>query len=522
MYSEYTERSGVCIKERGLAQKTVPFDTISAPLKSLRVLPPKISDTPLKTPQVFILVCAIIPPMSLQVVLISTYEMGRQPFGLASPAAWLKEAGADVRCLDLSIDSLDTDAIRAANLVAFYVPMHMGTRMAVPVIEQVQRINPQAHLCAYGLYAPVSADYLRRLGIDTVLGGEFETGLVDLTRRLAISTNGNSRQPEPEILLGKQEFVVPERAGLPKLQQYAHLVTSEASDGTHKIVGYTEASRGCKHVCRHCPIVPVYNGRFRIVQPEVVLADIRQQVAAGAQHITFGDPDFFNGPGHTLPLVAALHAEFPHLTYDVTVKVEHLLKYAEHLPTLKGTGCLFITTAVESFDEKVLTIFDKQHTQAEFEAVVSRCRDIELWLLPTFVPFSPWTTLAGYRHFLAEIVWLELVDQVSPIQCAIRLLIPPGSKLLELPETRAAIGPLDESKLSYVWQNSDPRVDTLQEDLEYMVQSCAGQGIPRREVFKRIWERAHQGVGDAEGGVPFPNLPPASRFVPYLTEPWYC
>ena len=458
--------------------------------------------------------------MNLQIVLISTYEMGRQPFGLASPAAWLKEAGAaDVRCLDLSLDSLDTQAIKVANLVAFYVPMHMGTRMAVPVIEQVRRLNPQAHLCAYGLYAPVSADYLRRLGVDTVLGGEFETGLVDLTRRLSVSMNSNGRQPEPEIFLGKQDFLVPDRAGLPQLQEYAHLVTD---NGTHKIVGYTEASRGCKHTCRHCPIVPVYNGRFRVVQPDVVLADIRQQVAAGAQHITFGDPDFFNGPGHALPLVTALHTEFPALTYDVTIKVEHLLKYADHLPTLKKTGCLFITTAVESFDERILTVFDKQHTHTEFETVVNNCRALDLWLLPTFVPFTPWTTLPEYRHFLAEIVRLDLVDQVSPIQCAIRLLIPPGSKLLELPETQATISELDESKLSYVWQNPDPQVDALQQDLEYMVQSCAGQGVPRREVFERIWDRAYEGVGDDGGDVPFPNLPPLSRFVPYLTEPWYC
>ena len=457
----------------------------------------------------------------LKAVLISTYEMGRQPFGLASPAAWLAEAGATVQCFDLSVDLLDAEAIHRANLVAFYVPMHMGTRMAVPVIKQVQEINPQAHLCCYGLYAPVSADYLRGLGVDTILGGEFETGLVNLARRLTGAQNGNlaNGQAEPLISLERQNFLVPNRGGLPKLSQYARLITG---NGCHRIVGYTEASRGCKHLCRHCPIVPVYNGRFRIVQREVVLADIRQQVEAGARHITFGDPDFFNGPGHALPLVQALHQEFPNVSYDVTIKVEHLLKHAEYLPTLKETGCLFVTSAVESFDEQILEIFDKRHTRAEFETVVKLCREIDLLLVPTFVAFTPWTTLAGYREFLAELVRLALVDQVSPIQCAIRLLIPPGSKLLDLPQVRQLIGPLDEAKLSYIWRNPDPRVDALQADLEYLVQSCAGQNIPRREVFRRIWQRAFQEVGDAAGNIPFPDLPPASRFIPYLTEPWYC
>jgi hypothetical protein len=151
-----------------------------------------------------------------------------------------------------------------------------------------------------------------------------------------------------------------------------------------------------------------------------------------------------------------------------------------------------------------------------------RCREIELLLVPTFVAFTPWTTLTGYRDFLAEIVRLDLVDQVSPIQCAIRLLIPPGSKLLELPEMRNSIGILDERKLSYVWHNPDPRLDALQADLEVLVQSCAAQEIPRREVFRRIWQQAFQEMGDPLGQIPLPDLPPNPRFVPYLTEPWYC
>jgi radical SAM superfamily enzyme YgiQ (UPF0313 family) len=470
--------------------------------------------------------------MSLNVLLISTYEMGRQPFGLASPAAWLHQAGAQVRCLDLSVDRLDAEAVYAADLVAFYLPMHMASRMAAPVITQVRQLNPKAHLCGFGLYAPMNADYLHRLGVETILGGEFESGLVTLAERVANAlfaappslSSGqvlppHSPAPLPPISLARQEFLTPYRAGLPGLAGYAHLVTGQ---GKHITVGYTEASRGCQHLCRHCPITPVYQGRFRIVQPDVVLADIRQQVAAGAEHITFGDPDFFNGPGHALPLVTALHQEFPHLTYNVTIKVEHLLRHRRYLPTLKETGCLFITSAVESFDHHILTIFDKRHTGADFTAALSLCRQAGLLLAPTFVAFTPWTTLAGYRAFLTEIVRLGLVDQVSPIQYAIRLLIPPGSKLLELPEMLTLMAGLDEAKLSYTWRNSDPRLDALQSDLEILVQRGAGQHLLRRQVFQRVWERAFSGVGDPAGDIPCPQLPLAAQPVPYLSEPWYC
>ncbi len=380
----------------------------------------------------------------VRVVLISTYELGRQPFGLASPAAWLRQAGGVVACLDLAVQRLDEDVIRAADLVAFYVPMHTATRLATALIPRVRVLNPDAHLCFYGLYAPVNEGYLRGLGADTILGGEFETGLVSLVGRLSVGTNGagQARQPEPLISLGRQRFLVPDRRGLVSLSRYATLTLE---DGRPRTVGYAEASRGCKHLCRHCPVVPVYAGQFRIVQRDVVLEDIRQQVAAGAEHITFGDPDFFNGIGHALALARALHKEYPHLTYDVTIKIEHLLKHAEHLPTLRDTGCLFVTSAVESLDDRVLSLLDKGHTREDFEEVVRLFRSVGLVLSPTFVPFTPWISLEGYRDLLAALADLDLIEHVAPIQLAIRLLIPAGSRLLELPEVRDLAGDFDGS-----------------------------------------------------------------------------
>src|SRR5580700_10635922 len=241
----------------------------------------------------------------MRVLLVSTYELGHQPFGLASPAAWLSEGGHQVACADLCIESLDPDTVREADLVAFYLPMHTATRLAAKVIEKVRRLNPAAHLCCYGLYAPLNESYLRSLGAGTVLGGEFEPGLVALADGL---------KPESTISLDRLQFLVPLRTGLPPLAKYAGL----HADGVLKRTGYTETSRGCKHLCRHCPVVPVYQGSFRVVQPDIVLADIRQQVAAGARHITFGDPDFLNGPTHAMRIVDALDHEFPDVTYDAT------------------------------------------------------------------------------------------------------------------------------------------------------------------------------------------------------------
>jgi radical SAM superfamily enzyme YgiQ (UPF0313 family) len=458
---------------------------------------------------------------AVSVLLISTYELGRQPFGLASPAAWLRDEGADVACLDLSQQALDEQKIRAADLIAFYLPMHTATRIALSAIPRIRALNPAAQLCAYGLYAPLNASLLREAGVGAIFGGEFESSLSAAVR--ALSSNGRKLPPQsqPDVSLDRLQFRVPDRTGLPSLDQYARLVTP---DGTLRTVGYTEASRGCKHLCRHCPIVPIYSGKFRIVQRDIVLEDIRRQVASGAEHVTFGDPDFFNGVTHGLELVRALHREFPQLTYDVTIKVEHLLKHSADLPVLRDTGCAFVTTAVESLDDRVLALLDKGHTRADFIRVVELFRELGLALAPTFVAFTPWITLDGYTGLLGTLSDLDLIENVSPVQFAIRLLIPAGSRLLDLAEVRQIIGAFDSNALTYPWHHPDPRVDALQREIESRVQMLVAAGHGRRSIFEHVRRFTRQFTGDTSALGQLPAMPPMTSraTVPYLTEPWYC
>lgn len=447
----------------------------------------------------------------MKIALISTYELGRQPFGLASPAAWLRKRGHAVVCMDLSREPLNEEAVRQAGLVAFYVPMHTATRLTLELIDAVRKLNPEAHLCAYGLYAPLAAESFRARGISSLLGGEFEQALVDLVEHL----DGLSALPwihplDSNISLGRLRFQVPDRAGMPPLKSYAHLVMPS---GEHRVAGYTEASRGCKHHCRHCPIVPVYAGVFRVVDREVVLADIRQQVAAGAQHITFGDPDFFNGTGHALPLVEALHRDFPQLTYDVTIKVEHLLQNSDLLTTLRATGCLFIVSAVESLDNGVLTKLAKNHTRSDFLRVVELCRKAGITLQPTFVAFTPWTTREQLADLFEQIARLELAEAVAPVQFSIRLLVTAGSKLLELDDVRKLVGPFDPSALVYPWRHPDLRIDELCDELQGIVASSEKLKRTRTETFCKMWSAVNSASRPAI---------PVRATVPYLNEPWYC
>ncbi len=453
-----------------------------------------------------------------RILLLSTYELGHQPIHLASPLGFLIAAGFSPVALDLSLQALDEAAVRAAGLIAIAVPMHTAFRLAAEVAKEIRALNPTAHLCFYGLYAPLNRKFLdeERLA-DSVLGGEYERAMVELAAALE---RGESPRPA-SVTLEKLTFPPPDRTGLLPLKRYARLL--HPSQGP-LLAGHVEASRGCLHLCRHCPIPPVYEGRFFVVQRDAVLADVRQQVTAGARHISFGDPDFLNGPGHTMSIVRALHAEHPTVSFDVTAKVEHLLAHRQLLPELAALGCVFIVSAVESLSERVLALLDKGHTRADVDVAIDLVRGAGISFRPSLLPFTPWSTLDEYAALLDYITEKQLVDEVDPIQLAIRLLIPPGSKLLELQETHAILGPLAPDRLTYEWSHPDPRMDALHAAVMQLVEeAAAAEEDPRNTLLhlRQLTVAAQQGEPLVCDAVEQAEPKGAPR-TPRLSESWFC
>jgi len=443
------------------------------------------------------------------ILLLSTYELGHQPHLLTLALGFLSEAGFQPRALDLSVQKLDEAAVKQARLVAIAVPMHTALRLGLRAAERVRSLNPSVTLAFYGLYAPLNEALLRARGASLVLGGEAEEALVEAARRLE---RGLPPQSGPDVLLDRLRFVLPRRDLLPALDRYAKL---RLPDGEERLTGYVEASRGCKHLCRHCPVPAVYGGRFFVVSEDILVEDVRRQVAAGARHITFGDPDFLNGPQHALRVLRALHVQFPSLTFDFTAKIEHLLAERDRLPELAALGCIFIVSAVESLSARVLDLLDKGHSAADVDAAVTAVRAAGMTLRPSLMPFTPWSTLADYLELLQFIETREMVGAVDPVQLTIRLLLPPGSLLLALPEVQAIIGPLDETRLTYPWVHPDPRMDALQAAVSSL---CGARpDDPPEVLFPEIVALARTAA----------ELPPAIVSIqaqpsPRLTEHWFC
>lgn len=446
----------------------------------------------------------------VRILLISTYELGHQPLHVAAPAAELRAAGHEVTALDLAVEAWDETRLGLAEAVAISVPMHTAMRMALEVATRIRNERPDLPIALYGLYAGVGSESTLNGPADRLISGEYEDQLVAWASSLA----GNSPDRGISVEIGNRRFIAPERDLLPGLGNYAHLVVGDQ----RRPVGYVEASHGCRHRCAHCPIPAVYDGRYRVTGAEPVLADIAQLARAGAGHITFGDPDFLNAPIYSLRVLEEAHRRFPELTFDVTVKVEHILRHRDSLQSMADCRVIFLTSAVETLDDAILARLSKGHTAADAASAVDLVRAAGMDIHPTWLPFTPWTTAAGVGD-IARFIWeKDLAAVTDPVQLSIRLLIPDGSLMLEVDGLSEHVVGYDPEALGYAWRPADPAMDTLQAELA----SLAEKGAESEEAPLVTLEEMTRVIARA-AGMALPSMPAATRGErPRLSEPWFC
>jgi radical SAM superfamily enzyme YgiQ (UPF0313 family) len=454
----------------------------------------------------------------VRVLLISTYELGHQPLHVASPAAALRRAGHEVRCLDLSVQPWDPGALEWTHAVAFSVPMHTAMRLALSAGRRVCREHPGLPICFYGLYATVSRELVQRELAARVIAGEYEPALTAWVDELAAPGAGVVDSDRPIIYLQRGTFHAPARELLPGLERYARL----AVGGEERLVGYVEAGHGCVHRCRHCPVPAVYDGRIRVVQVDTVLRDVECLAGMGARHITFGDPDFLNGWRHSLAMVRALHERFPELTFDCTTKVEHVLEHAGVWEEMAASGCLFVVSALESVNDEILVRIEKGHTSAEAVLALDLLREHGIETRPSFMPFTPWTTPRDVLEIVDFVAAHDLVANVDPVQYTIRLLVPEGSLLLQRNDLREHLHPYEPERLCYPWRSADPAADRLQGRLNALVQQSAAAEEPAGLTFARIRAAVREATGEPAVAEPEPIPMGSSEGRPRLTEPWFC
>ena len=461
----------------------------------------------------------------MRVLLVSTYELGHQPVHVASPAAALRAGGHDVCAIDVSVEPWDRDLVEWADGVAFSVPMHTAMRMAVALAASVRTQRPDLPICLYGLYAGMSRDSSSAGIADRVIVGEYEPALLAWANGTG-GANATGGASDMVVHLGRSGFTTPARDLLPPLERYARLVLGDEE----RLAGAVEASHGCSHRCRHCPLPVVYDGRLRVVPEEVVVSDVSQLVAVGARHVTFADPDFLNGPRHAVRVAQAVHSCFPDLSFDCTTKVEHILAHADLWAGMAKAGCLFVVSAFESVDDTTLRILDKGHTAADESAAVTLLRGHGIEVRPSWLPFTPWAKAAEVGAMLDFVVAHDLVGNVDAVQYTIRLLLPEGSLLLSAPEVSPRLHHYDAARLSWVWTAGEAGLDDLQAELAALVEAAGTGPAALRagdtfaEVDARVRARAPgRGMSSATARPHHGSRskgPAGPR--PRLSEPWFC
>jgi radical SAM superfamily enzyme YgiQ (UPF0313 family) len=436
----------------------------------------------------------------MRVLLISTYELGHQPLAVAAPAGALLTAGNEVRALDLSVETLDPGVVMWADRIAISVPMHTAMRLAAETLATIRTMAPTTPVALYGLYAGMG------MGADVAFVGEFQTHLVEW----ASGKDGSGVVTDLSISPGS----IPARQVLPGLDRYGHLQFG----ADRRRVGYVEASRGCRHRCRHCPIPVVYDGVYRVVAVEQLVADVDRLVDLGAEHLTFGDPDFLNGPVHAMRVLRAAHAAHPGLTFDVTIKVEHLLRHVELLSELGRLGVIFVTSAFETTHDPSLVLLDKGHTAADLQQALAMTRAAGLEIHPSWMPFMPWTEPAHVLDIFRFLDRHDLLGVTDPVQMSIRLLVPEGSLLIPVIGDR--LGDYDRTALTYRWHSVEPAADDLQRRLATLAAHAADAGGEPVATLVEMWGETLMATGDDISEAQIPAGATLGR--PRMTEPWFC
>jgi hypothetical protein len=447
----------------------------------------------------------------VRALVVSTYELGHQPLHAAWGAASLLDSGAEVRCLDLSLPATEdvSSLLDWADLIAVSVPMHTAMRLALGFAGDLKERFPDKAVCFFGLYAPVGKE-LDRPPVDYLIGGEYAPGLAAWAKE--VSGGANPRGSRVELGRGGWP-ALPARSLLPPLERYARLVLAREEH----LVGYVETTRGCIHRCRHCPVPVVYNGRIRLAGLETVLRDIDQLVAMGASHISFGDPDFLSGPHYAARVIDAVSSEFPGITFDLTAKVSHILAHGEFWPKFQAAGCLFVTSAFESTDPRILDLLHKGHSPKDASRATELLRSAGIEPRPTWIPFTPWTTPETVADILDFVAGHDLVDSVDLVQYSLRLLVPPGSLLLSEPKMRQWLGPFDSESLSWSWRAPGPGLDELQAELWALAEAASASPELPSEHWDELCSIVSSRVGRPVGRGWRRREPP-----PRLSEPWFC
>jgi len=428
----------------------------------------------------------------LKILLLSFYDLGKQPKIISELHKKLDNGSNQIDIVDYSIEEKNL-TLDNYDVLGIYASMHTASVLAEQYLRDRKLPNK---LFVFGLYANVFSEMFSNFqSIHSFDSDELES-------LLEVQLNPNY----------SFKHSVPDRTILPSITDYSHIV-----DGSNNLIaGSVETTYGCKHECTHCPVPIEFKGMFKTFGTEKIITDVTNQVEEGAKHISFNDPDFFNGPKHALKILQLLNEKHPSITYDSTIKVEHILKYPDYFQELKNLNMLFVISAFETTNDHVLNILQKNHSFNDLNKAVELSLENNIDIRPTWMPFSPWTEQNDLISIIKLIENYKLRETVDPIQLTIKLLVPKNSLILKRPEMKEYLLDYDPASFSYAWQYKFPNIDNIQNELfTYVLQHESENEYTQYLGLVDILEsHTNETLLNSEKY--------SQRIVPKLSETWFC
>mgnify|MGYP000742691943 FL=1 len=428
----------------------------------------------------------------MKILLLSFYDLGKQPKIISELYKKLDNGSNQIDIIDYSIEEKDL-TLDNYDVLGIYASMHTASVLAEQYLRDRKLPNK---LFVFGLYANVFSEMFSNFqSIHSFDSDELESLL-----QVQLNLNYSFKH------------TVPDRTILPSITDYSHIV-----DGSNNLIaGSVETTYGCKHECTHCPVPIEFKGMFKTFGTEKIITDVTNQVEEGAKHISFNDPDFFNGPKHALKILQLLNEKHPSITYDSTIKVEHILKYPDYFQELKNLNMLFVISAFETTNDHVLNILQKNHSFNDLNKAVELSLENKIDIRPTWMPFSPWTEQNDLISIIKLIENYKLRETVDPIQLTIKLLVPKNSLILKRPEMKEYLLDYDPSSFSYAWKYKFPNIDNIQNELfTYVLQHESENEYAQYLGLVDILEsHTNETLLNSEKY--------SQRIVPKLSETWFC
>ncbi|MDA9593325.1 hypothetical protein N9R67_00530 [Candidatus Actinomarina sp.] len=428
----------------------------------------------------------------MKILLLSFYDLGKQPKIISELYKKLDNGSNQIDIIDYSIEEKDL-TLDNYDVLGIYASMHTASVLAEQYLRDRKLPNK---LFVFGLYANVFSEMFS----DFQSIHSFDSD--ELESFLQVQLNPNY----------SYKHTVPDRTILPSITDYSHIV-----DGSNNLIaGSVETTYGCKHECTHCPVPIEFKGMFKTFGTEKIITDVTNQVEEGAKHISFNDPDFFNGPKHALKILQLLNEKHPSITYDSTIKVEHILKYPDYFQELKNLNMLFVISAFETTNDHVLNILQKNHSSNDLNKAVELSLENNIDIRPTWMPFSPWTEQNDLISIIKLIENYKLRETVDPIQLTIKLLVPKNSLILKRPEMKEYLLDYDPASFSYAWKYKFPNIDNIQNELfTYVLQHESENDYTQYLGLVDILEsHTNETLLNSEKY--------SQRIVPKLSETWFC